>query len=187
MQKASEDQIRKIVEEVVGRVVSSGGGGKELASDDNGIFSSVDSSVAAAIRAQKALVAMTLEQRGKIIEAIRKLSRDYAEDFSRRTLDETGMGRLEDKIQKHRVAADATPGIEDLEANSWTGDHGLTVVEMAPYGVVGAITPSTHPVPTMINNAICIISAGNSVVFNAHPSAKNVSTYAVRLLDKVIH
>ena len=186
MQKASEDQIRKIVEEVVGRVVSSGGGGKELASDDNGIFSSVDSSVAAAIRAQKALVAMTLEQRGKIIEAIRKLSRDYAEDFSRRTLDETGMGRLEDKIQKHRVAADATPGIEDLEANSWTGDHGLTVVEMAPYGVVGAITPSTHPVPTMINNAICIISAGNSVVFNAHPSAKNVSTYAVRLLNKVI-
>ena len=186
MQKASEDQIRKIVEEVVGRVVSSGGGGKELASDDNGIFSKVDSSVAAAIRAQKALVAMTLEQRGKIIEAIRKLSRDYAEDFSRRTLDETGMGRLEDKIQKHRVAADATPGIEDLEANSWTGDHGLTVVEMAPYGVVGAITPSTHPVPTMINNAICIISAGNSVVFNAHPSAKNVSTYAVRLLDKVI-
>ena len=96
------------------------------------------------------------------------------------------MGRLEDKIQKHRVAADATPGIEDLEANSWTGDHGLTVVEMAPYGVVGAITPSTHPVPTMINNAICIISAGNSVVFNAHPSAKNVSTYAVRLLNKVI-
>jgi propionaldehyde dehydrogenase len=186
VQKASEDQIRKIVEEVVGRVVSSGGGGKELASDDNGIFSSVDSSVAAAIRAQKALVAMTLEQRGKIIEAIRKLSRDYAEDFSRRTLDETGMGRLEDKIQKHRVAADATPGIEDLEANSWTGDHGLTVVEMAPYGVVGAITPSTHPVPTMINNAICIISAGNSVVFNAHPSAKNVSTYAVRLLNKVI-
>lgn len=186
MQKASEDQIRKIVEEVVGRVVSSGGGGKELASDDNGIFSKVDSSVAAAIRAQKALVAMTLEQRGKIIEAIRKLSRDYAEDFSRRTLDETGMGRLEDKIQKHRVAADATPGIEDLEANSWTGDHGLTVVEMAPYGVVGAITPSTHPVPTMINNAICIISAGNSVVFNAHPSAKNVSTYAVRLLNKVI-
>ena len=186
MQKASEDQIRKIVEEVVGRVVSSGGGGKRLGSDDNGVFSSVDSSVAAAIRAQKSLVAMTLEQRGKIIEAIRKLSRDYAEDFSRRTLDETGMGRLEDKIQKHRVAADATPGIEDLEANSWTGDHGLTVVEMAPYGVVGAITPSTHPVPTMINNAICIISAGNSVVFNAHPSAKNVSTYAVRLLDKVI-
>ena len=186
MQKASEDQIRKIVEEVVGRVVSSGGGIGQPPLGDDGVFSSVDASVTAAIRAQEALVGMTLEQRGKIIEVIRKLSRERAEDFSRRTLEETGMGRLEDKIQKHRVAADATPGIEDLEANSWTGDHGLTVVEMAPYGVVGAITPSTHPVPTMINNAICIIAAGNSVVFNAHPSAKNVSMYAVRLLNQVI-
>ncbi|MEE3235280.1 MAG: aldehyde dehydrogenase family protein [Candidatus Latescibacterota bacterium] len=186
MQKASEDQIRKIVEEVVGRVVSSGIGTGQPAFGDDGVFSSVDASVTAAIRAQEALVALTLEQRGKIIDAIRKLSRERAEDFSRRTLEETGMGRLEDKIQKHRVAADATPGIEDLEASSWTGDHGLTVVEMAPYGVVGAITPSTHPVPTMINNAICIISAGNSVVFNAHPSAKNVSMYAVRMLNQAI-
>ena len=96
------------------------------------------------------------------------------------------MGRLEDKIQKHRVAADATPGMEDLEAKSWTGDHGLTVVEMAPYGVVGAITPSTHPVPTMVNNAICVISAGNSAVFNVHPGAKDVSMHAVRLLNQAI-
>ena len=186
MQKASEDQIRKIVEEVVGRVVLSGGGAGEASLGDSGVFSDIDAAVTASIKAQQALVAMTIEQRGKIIDAIRKLSRERAEDFSRRTLEETGMGRLEDKIQKHRVAADATPGIEDLEAKSWTGDHGLTVVEMAPYGVVGAITPSTHPVPTMINNAICIIAAGNSVVFNAHPSAKNVSMYAVRLLNQTI-
>lgn len=187
-QNASEEQIRKIVEEVVGRVVAgnTGAGGGAISSGDGGVFPSIDAAVQAATQAQSQLVSMTLEQRRAMIEAIRRVSRDYAEDFSRRALDETGMGRLEDKIQKHRVAADATPGVEDLEAKSWTGDHGLTVVEMAPYGVVGAITPSTHPVPTMVNNAICIISAGNSVVFNVHPAGKNVSMYAVRLLNEAI-
>ena len=187
-QNASEEQIRKIVEEVVTRIVAdgSGGSGRPLASGDSGVFTSMDDAVQAATQAQIELAAMTLEQRKSIVEAIRRVSRDSAEDFSRRALAETGMGRLEDKIQKHRVAADATPGMEDLEAKSWTGDHGLTVVEMAPYGVVGAITPSTHPVPTMVNNAICVISAGNSAVFNVHPGAKDVSMHAVRLLNQAI-
>ena len=74
MQKASEDQIRKIVEEVVGRVVSSGGSPGRNSSGDNGVFSGIDASVAAAITAQQALVAMTIEQRGKIIDAIRTVS-----------------------------------------------------------------------------------------------------------------
>jgi propionaldehyde dehydrogenase len=185
-QNASEEQIRKIVEEVVGRVVAGSTAARTISSGDGGVFPSIDAAVQAATQAQSQLVSMTLEQRRAMIEAIRRVSRDYAEDFSRRALDETGMGRLEDKIQKHRVAADATPGVEDLEAKSWTGDHGLTVVEMAPYGVIGAVTPSTHPVPTMVNNAICIISAGNSVVFNVHPAGKNVSMYAVRLLNEAI-
>jgi propionaldehyde dehydrogenase len=186
-QNASEDQIRKIVEEVVTRIVAQGSSvDRPSSGGEGGVYSFMDDAVQAAQRAQKQLTAMTLEQRRLIVEAIRRVSRDNAEDFSRRALAETGMGRLEDKIQKHRVAADATPGIEDLEAKSWTGDNGLTVVEMAPYGVVGAITPSTHPVPTMVNNAICIISAGNAAVFNVHPGAKNVSMYAVRLLNEAI-
>ena len=184
-QGIDEDHIRRIVEEIVQRVVDGGANGA-LQGGSNGVFPSIDAAVGAATRAQKALVGQTLEQRKKIIEAIRQVSRTYAEDFSRRALAETGMGRIEDKILKHKVAADATPGVEDLEAASWTGDHGLTVVEMAPYGVVGAITPSTHPVPTMVNNAICIIAAGNSVVFNVHPGGKNVSMYAVGLLNEAI-
>ena len=184
-QQMNEDQVRKIVEEVVQRVVSNGMPSTNAGTTD-GVYDTVDAAVEAATRAQKALVALSLEARKQIIEAIRAVSREYAEDFSRRALAETGMGRLEDKILKHQVAADATPGIEDLEASSWTGDNGLTVVEMAPYGVVGAITPSTHPVPTMVNNAICIAAAGNSMVFNVHPGAKDVSMYAVRLLNTAI-
>ena len=183
----NEEHIRKIVEEVVQRVVSSNGGGApSSALGDGGVFPTIDAAVQAATRAQQQLVAMTLEKRKAIVESFRRTAHEHAEEFSRRALAETGMGRFEDKILKHQVAADTTPGVEDLEATSWTGDHGLTVVEMAPYGVIGAITPSTHPVPTMINNAICIVSAGNSVVFNVHPAGKNVSMFAVRLINDAV-
>jgi propionaldehyde dehydrogenase len=182
----SEDYIRKIVEEVVQRVVASRPASRSAEGGAGGVFQAVDAAVEAATRAQKELVQRSLEERKKIIEIIRQVTRDNAEEFSRRALAETGMGRFEDKIKKHLVAANTTPGVEDLEAISWTGDHGLTVVEMAPYGVIAAVTPSTHPVPTLVNNAICIIAAGNSAVFNVHPGAKKVSMFAVRLLNEAI-
>ena len=183
----SEEQIRRIVQEVVSRVVagspanfSEGGSGR------GGVFPTVDEAVAAATSAQKALVAGTLEERRKIIEAIRQVIRAKAEESSRMTVEETLMGRVDHKIRKHHAAADLTPGVEDLVATSWTGDHGLTVVEMAPYGIIGAVTPSTHPVPTMVNNSISIIAAGNAVVFNVHPAGKKVSAWAVRHLNEAI-
>ncbi len=185
-QNVNEEHIRKIVEEVVQRVVTSNTGGGSTAGGEGGVFQTIDAAVQAATRAQQQLMEMSLEQRKQIVEAFRRTSHEYAEEFSRRALAETGMGRYEDKILKHQVAADSTPGVEDLEATSWTGDNGLTVVEMAPYGVIGAVTPSTHPVPTMVNNAICIVSAGNSVVFNVHPAGKKVSMFAVRLINEAV-
>ena len=185
-QNVNEEHIRKIVEEVVQRVVTSNIDGSSTAGGEGGVFQTIDAAVQAATRAQLQLVEMSLEQRKQIVEAFRRTSHEYAEEFSRRALAETGMGRYEDKILKHQVAADSTPGVEDLEATSWTGDNGLTVVEMAPFGVIGAVTPSTHPVPTMVNNAICIVSAGNSVVFNVHPAGKKVSMFAVRLINEAV-
>ncbi len=185
-QNVNEEHIRKIVEEVVQRVVTSNMDDSSTAGGEGGVFQTIDAAVQAATRAQLQLVEMSLEQRKQIVEAFRRTSHEYAEEFSRRALAETGMGRYEDKILKHQVAADSTPGVEDLEATSWTGDNGLTVVEMAPFGVIGAVTPSTHPVPTMVNNAICIVSAGNSVVFNVHPAGKKVSMFAVRLINEAV-
>ena len=184
----NEDQVREIVAEVVSRVLATHSSEPDtgLSSQVGGVFGDADAAVAAARCAQEQLLSMTLEDRKRIIEAIRGTLRSEAESFARRTLEETGMGRLEDKIRKHHVAADTTPGVEDLQAFSWTGDHGLTVVEMAPYGVIAAITPSTHPVPTMASNAIGIIAAGNAAVFNAHPAAKQISAAAVQRLNTAI-
>lgn len=186
----SEERVRQMVEEVVQRVVGDGivasvpvarrGAGSA------GLFRTADEAVAAAVRAQKELIQRSLEERRAIIETIRQTTRDHAGEMSRMTLEETGMGRYDDKVKKHFLAADLTPGVEDLQTSSWTGDHGLTVEEMASYGVICAVTPSTHPVPTLVNNAISMIASGNVPVFNSHPSAKGISGYAVQLLNNAI-
>ena len=100
--------------------------------------------------------------------------------------EETGLGRAEDKVQKNLLVIDKTPGPEILQPSAWTGDRGLTLVERAPYGVFGVITPSTNPTSTIINNAIGLISAGNAAVFNVHPGAKRVSAYQIQLLNRAI-
>ena len=179
-----EAQIRAIVEEVVKGIGEGPPMGR--AAGEDGIFQDMEACIEAAEIAQRELMELTLEKRKEIIEAIRRVGVEYAEDFSQRTWEETGMGRVRDKIVKHHIAATLTPGMEDLETHAWSGDHGLTTVEMAPYGVIGAITPSTHPVPTMLNNAIGMIAAGNSVVFNHHPAAKRVAAYGLRRINQGI-
>ncbi|MBI4531331.1 MAG: aldehyde dehydrogenase EutE, partial [Candidatus Latescibacteria bacterium] len=188
-----EARIRAIVEEVVRefsqRERLSPQSAPLLLEDrqaGSGIFPTVDDAVEAAEIAQEQLMKLTLEKRKEIIQAIRTTGVEYAEDFSQRAREETGMGRVEDKIRKHLIAATLTPGVEDLASVAWSGDHGLTVVEMAPYGVICAVTPSTHPVPTILNNAISIIAAGNSVVFNPHPGAKRVSLYGIQRINEGI-
>ena len=99
---------------------------------------------------------------------------------------ETGFGRTQDKEAKNRLAAVMTPGVEDLEALSYTDDHGLTLVERAPYGTIGAIAPSTNPTETIICNAIGMIAGGNSVVFAPHPGAKKVSALTISLLNEAV-
>ncbi len=187
-----EAQIRSIVEEVVrtvasGRTASPSRTAAATGSDgEDGLFERLDDAIDAATVAQNALEAMSLEDRRKIIAAIRKEAVAHAEGLAQATLDETGMGRLDHKIAKFDVVTRLTPGVEDLEPTAWTGDHGLTVVEMAPFGVVAAVTPSTHPVPTIVNNAISLIASGNSAVFAPHPGAKVVSARGIQILNRAI-
>ena len=93
-------------------------------------------------------------------------------------VDETGLGRVEDKIKKNTLVATKTPGIEILRPITYSGDDGLMITERAPYGVFGAITPTTNPTETIINNGIGMVAGGNAVVFNTHPSAWRVCALA---------
>jgi acyl-CoA reductase-like NAD-dependent aldehyde dehydrogenase len=152
----------------------------------DGIYPDIDAAVAAARSAFEAYRSMGLKGRHRIIDAVRTAMRDRAEDLARMAHEETGLGRTEDKILKNRLVIEKTPGPEDLEPRVWSGDQGLTVTEYAPFGVIGAITPTTNPTATIINNSIAIVSAGNAVVFNAHPAAKRVSVQNIRWLNQAI-
>ena len=112
--------------------------------------------------------------------------REHGERAGREACEETGLGRYEDKILKNQLVTEKTPGTEDLQPKAVTGDDGLKLTEPAPYGVIGAITPTTNPTSTIINNTIAMIAAGNAVVFNVHPNAKRVSCHNVALINKAI-
>lgn len=151
-----------------------------------GVFQGIDDAISAAEIAQRQLMDMSLEKRKEIIRSMRDITIKNSQYLAELAVQETGFGRVESKVQKNLLCANKTPGVEDLESTVKTGDRGLTLVEMAPYGVIGSITPCTNPTATIINNGISMVSAGNSVVFNPHPAAKNVTNETIRLLNRAI-
>jgi aldehyde dehydrogenase len=158
-------------------------GGAELG---EGIYATVPEAVAAATRAFRAFQGAGLELRKRIIASVRASMLEHAESLAEMAHAETGLGRAADKVIKNRLVTTKAPGPEDLEPQTVTGDHGMMVTEWAPFGVVAAITPTTNPTSTIINNAISIVSAGNAAVFNVHPGAKQVSAENIRLLNRAI-
>ena len=151
-----------------------------------GSFEKVEDAIVAARESQKQFSKLSMQKRGEIIAAMRKASLENAEKLAIMAHEETGMGKVADKIIKNIVAAEKTPGTEDLNSMAFTGDNGMTLVEMAPYGVIGSITPSTNPSSTIINNSISMVAAGNGVVYNPHPNAKKVTIETIAILNKAI-
>jgi acyl-CoA reductase-like NAD-dependent aldehyde dehydrogenase len=151
----------------------------------DGVFARLDEAVAAAAAAFRS-TRLELDQRKVIIDAVRRAATEQAEMLARLAVEETGLGRIDDKTTKNRLVATKAPGPEDLEVQAVSGARGMMITEFAPFGVVGAITPVTNPAATIINNTISVVSAGNAVVFNAHPSARRTSNAAVRLVNRAI-
>ena len=149
-----------------------------------GVYADMNQAIEAADRGYRAVRAMSVAEREKIISAIRQKTREEAAIMAQMGVAETKMGNVPHKTAKHMLVADKTPGTEDIVSAVRTGDNGLTLTEMAPFGVVGAITPSTNPSETVICNSMGMIAAGNGVVFNPHPGAIATSNYAVDLVNR---
>ncbi len=149
-----------------------------------GVFATVDECVAAARAAFEDLQGMTLEPSApRSSPPYRAAMLREAESLAREAVQETRLGRFEHKVLKNRLVTEATPGTEILVPQAVTGDDGLTLTEWAPFGVIGAITPTTNPTSTIICNTIGMVAAGNAVVFNVHPGAKRCSHETVRHLN----
>ena len=151
-----------------------------------GLFSDLDTAISTAREAQLKLMELGLDKRREIIAAMRRAFLDNARIIAEKAVAETGMGNVDDKTIKNTLAASKTPGVEDVEPSVFTDEHGLTLVERAPYGVIGAIIPSTNPTATVISNGIGMVAAGNTVVFNPHPAARGCSCLAVSLINEAV-
>ena len=104
-----------------------------------GIYDKMEDAIAAAEVGYKAIRAMSVAEREKLITSIRNYCRAEAGTMAALGVAETKMGRVDHKTAKHMLVADKTPGTEDIVAEAKTGDYGLTLTERAPFGVVGAI------------------------------------------------
>lgn len=183
------DEIRRIVEQVLqsndvrallGKPAAPARGGGA------GIFADIDGAVAAALVAQRELLLLPLDTRRRMIDAMRQAVVASNAALSAEAVSETGLGNVRDKQVKNELAALKTPGVEDVGPSAFSDEHGLTITEQAPYGVIGAITPVTNPLATITCNGIGMIAAGNAVVFNVHPNARIVSNRLISLLNEAI-
>ncbi len=174
----NESEISALVQQVVAKMQL------EKPEAKLGIFDDMNDAIAAAKKAQQVVRNMPLDAREKVIANIRKKTIENAEILARMGVEETGMGNVGHKILKHKLVAEMTPGTEDIKTEAWSGDKGLTLIEMGPFGVIGAITPCTNPSETIICNTIGMFAAGNTVVFNPHPAAIKTSNFAVNMVNE---
>jgi len=192
----NEALIRDVVSEVLSRLQAGGDTNGSPAAGApqatrttggvDGIFQNVGDAVAAAQAAYERLSATPLKVRAQVIECIREICIDRADELARFELDETKIGRLDHKVEKLLVIGRSIPGMEMLTTEAVRGDNGLTVTEHAPYGVLGVITPVTHSIPTLACNAIMMIAAGNTLVVNPHPSGARSAVLATQLFSRAI-
>jgi aldehyde dehydrogenase len=184
----TEDLIRNVVQQVLAQMGGPGtaGNGKPAKAGQLGVYATADAAVNAAETAFQAFRTRPLEDRRKAIDCIRRICVEQAEELGRAELEETKIGRLDHKIAKLRDAIPRVPGVEYLRTDNVSGDNGITLTDYSPFGVIGAITPVTHSLPTLAGNAINMLAAGNTVVFNAHPSGAKIAAEGVRRFNKAI-
>lgn len=151
-----------------------------------GVFTTPEAALAAVGKAQVIYRRKSLAQRKAIIAALREVAIEHAQRLAQMAVRETGMGRVADKVRKHLLVAEKTPGVEYLASASHVGDDGLTMEEPAPFGTILAITPTTNPTATILNNAISMLAAGNTVYFAPHPRALQTSLACIDLVNEAI-
>ena len=151
-----------------------------------GVFQDADEACAAAHEAFLLLQRKGMAARRKAEEIVKTLAEKNAAEWGRVELEETKIGRLDHKIEKLQIIK-LVPGVDWIRPDGRSGDHGITLEEYTPFGVVGAVTPSTHSIPTLSGNIVNIVSAGNAAVFNAHPAAARCAALAVRSYNEAIY
>lgn len=175
------------INEIIRRVLQEMDGARPPhATGYRGVFGSANDALEAVRRAQAVYRRVSLAKRKAMIDAIREATIDHAQRLAQMAVEETRMGRVSDKVRKHLLVAEKTPGVEVLPNAAHIGDDGLTMEEPAPFGTILAITPTTNPTATILNNSISMLAAGNTIYFAPHPRALKTSLTCVDMVNEAI-
>ncbi len=194
MAEVNEALVRSVLQEVLSRLGGSASSASAVGTaapksyaGRYGLFEDPNEAVEAANEAYDQLSRRTIAERKKMIDQIRRICIEQSVELGTMEMQETKIGRLEHKIDKLLNVGYNAQGVEALSSEVFSGDYGLTVIEHAPFGVIGAVTPVTHSLPTIANNSINMIAAGNTVVFNPHPSGRKVAVEGVKRFNQAIY
>src|SRR5581483_1357771 len=100
-----------------------------------GVFDDPKEACAAAQKGFEQLREKGMAGRAKVVEIVKDLCTRNAEAWGRFEFEETKIGRLAHKIEKLQIVK-LVPGVEWLQPRGLSGDHGITLEEHTPFGVV---------------------------------------------------
>ena len=152
-----------------------------------GVFEKMEDAVEAAYQAYLDLsVNYSTEERQAFIDAIKEEALKIVNEETKAEFEETGYGRLEQKLIKNYGSIAENPGTECLHHTVMASGKGVTIEFAAPVGLVGALTPVTNGLVTVACNTMSMLAAGNTIVFNAHPAGKVAAAKTVDLINKAV-
>lgn len=188
MSQLNEAAIRDVVSQVLTQLQNQGSLAMpsiQTRPGRHGVFDDAEQAVTAARSGFEQLQKKGWAARTRIVEIVKQMCVSNAERWGQIEFDETRIGRLAHKPLKLQGVKNVL-GPEYLTPQGMSGDFGITMDEAAPWGVIAAITPLTHSVPTIAGNIINMVAAGNSVVFNPHPGGAAVAALAIDEFNEAI-
>jgi len=145
----------------------------------------IEELIGKARNAQAVFAGYSQEQVDAAVRAVGKAVFDNGEALARLAVDETRMGKYEDKIMKNKGKAmtvwNHLKGKKSVGIIGYIDDKGL--VEVAkPMGVVGAIMPVTNPNMTPMHNSMIALKGGNAIIIAPHPAGKQSGIETVKVM-----
>ena len=152
----------------------------------NGLISEL---MARARTAQAAIEHYDQAQIDALVRAVGKVVFDRAEELGIDTCNETGMGNVRDKTLKNQgKSRNVWNYLKDKKSvgviEPKNADGVITIAK--PVGVVGAVTPTTSPVMTVMCNAMFALKGANALIVAPHPRARATTLKTVQLFNEEI-
>jgi acetaldehyde dehydrogenase/alcohol dehydrogenase len=125
------------------------------------------------------------EKVDKIVQAIVKIGIEESRNFAKMAVEETGMGKWEDKEKKNLLSTQYI--YEDIKNLKTVGvisnDKERQIMEIAhPLGPILAIVPVTNPTSTLMFKIIIALKTRNPIILSLPQRAKNVCSHVAEKL-----